>query len=42
MMLDAGARIALGTDNAMVSMLVGLQEIETTAPFLALTSKCAN
>jgi cytosine/adenosine deaminase-related metal-dependent hydrolase len=34
MMLDAGARIALGTDNAMISMPDMFQEIETTARLL--------
>jgi cytosine/adenosine deaminase-related metal-dependent hydrolase len=34
MMLDAGAKVALGTDNAMVSMPDMLQEIETAALLL--------
>ncbi len=34
MMLDAGAKVALGTDNAMVSMPDMLQEIETAARLL--------
>jgi cytosine/adenosine deaminase-related metal-dependent hydrolase len=34
MMLDAGAKVALGTDNAMVSMPDMLQEIDTAARLL--------
>ena len=34
MMLDAGAKVALGTDNAMISMPDMFQEIETAARLL--------